>query len=67
MIEYRVTCIGDDEYLAWDADYKRFVPAYMRLYVSTWADINECMAEMKKVKRMYPEWNDKIGFDTVNQ
>lgn len=67
MIKYRIVYIGNDRYLAWDADNKRFVPAYMHLYVNTWDDINDCMAEMKKIKRQYSGWIDDIYIDSVNR
>lgn len=36
MVKYRIVYIGDDRYLAWDADNKRFVPAEMHLYITKW-------------------------------
>ena len=65
MIKYRIVYIGDNMYLAWDADSQWFVPAHIHLYVSTWDNLEECMKEMRNVKREYPGWADSIYIDTI--
>lgn len=65
MIKYRIIYIGDNKYLAWDADTQRFVPAHMHLYVSTWDNLEECMKEMRNVKHECSGWVDNIYIDTI--
>lgn len=67
MIKYRIVYLGNDKYLAWDTDYKRFVPAYMHLYVTTWDSLDDCMKEMHNVKKAYSGWSSDIYLDTVNR
>ena len=67
MIKYRIVYIGDNKYLGWDADAKRFVPAYMHLYVSTYTTLEECMKEAHSVKKSRTGWADDIYIDSVNR
>lgn len=67
MIKYRIVYLGDDKYLAWDADAQRFIPAGMHLYVTTWDNIDDCLREMREVKRKCSGWYDSIYVDSVNR
>lgn len=65
MIKYRIIYLGDDRYLAWDADHKRFVPAGMHLYISTWNHLEDAMQEMRRVRKACSGWTDNIYLDSV--
>lgn len=63
-IKYRIVCLGDDRYLAWDDDGKRFVPAGMLLYVTTYDDIDSVFKAIRKVKRLCSGWANEIYIDS---
>lgn len=67
MIKYRIVYLGDDRYLAWDADNKRFVPAGMHLYISTWSSLEYAMQEMRKVRKACSGWANNIYLDSVQR
>lgn len=51
--------------LWWDNDNKRFVPAGMRLYRTTWKDLGECMKAAFRVKHDYATgWANDIYIDS---
>lgn len=53
------------KHMWWDDEKKRFVPAGMRLYRTTWDDLDECMKACRKVKTDYATgWLDDIYIDS---
>lgn len=67
MIKYRIVYLGDEKYLAWDNDSRRFIPANMHLYVTTFDTFEECMKVARDVKRTHSGWNENIFVDSVER
>ena len=65
-VKYRIVYYGPDKYLAWDNDYKRFVPAGLYLYVTTFNTLEDAMKASRRVKHDYATgWADDIYIESV--
>lgn len=63
-IVYFIAYYGE-KHLWWDDDFKRFVPAGMRLYRTTWSNIEDAMKAAHKIKHDYATgWADDIYIDS---
>ena len=65
MTKYRIVYIGVKNYMAWDEDTEGFIPAGLHLYVTTYNNYDDAAEELRKVKRMYPEWAEDIYIEYI--
>lgn len=63
-ISYFIAYYGKKSPLAWCREQKRFIPYGMDLYVTFFEDLNECMREMRKVRRSCSGWVNDIYIDS---
>ena len=63
-IVYFIAYYGEHHFW-WDDDKKRFVPAGMRLYRTTWDDLGEALKAIHRVKHDYATgWANDIYIDS---
>ena len=65
-IVYRILYLGNPM-LAWCEDQKRFIPAGMHLYVTTYDELDDALKAVKKVKRACSGWADEICLDSLKR
>ena len=65
-IRYRIAYYGDDKTLGWYAEKEMFIPLGMRLYVTTWDNLEDAMQEMRRVKKLASGWWDRIFIDSFS-
>ena len=63
-IKYFIAYYDDHKQLWWDDEKKRFVPAGLRLYRTTWTDLDQAMKAAHKAKHICSGWYDNIYIDS---
>ena len=63
-IKYFIAAYLPDRVLWWDDDFKRWVPAGLCLYRSTWDSLDDVFRIVRKVKKSCSGWHDDIYIDT---
>ena len=64
IIKYFIAYYGDNNHLVWQAEKKRFIPAGLLLYRTTYDSLEDAMKEAHKAKHICSGWYDNIYIDS---